>query len=208
MPSLSRRQTLAATLAVALTPAALLPTSAGAQQAREVVEMTMGSPDAPVTLIEYAMFNCPHCAEFNETMFPRIKQDYIDTGKVRLIFREVYFNRPSLWAGMIARCAPQDRYFGLVDVLFDTQESWALESDPQALMGKLYGIGRQAGLSDAEIDACMQDRAFAEALVAEYQKNAAADGIEATPTFVINGETQRDLPWDQLPAKLDEALGS
>jgi protein-disulfide isomerase len=127
---------------------------------------------------------------------------------VRLIFREVYFNKPSLWAAMIARCAPQDRYFGIVDVLFDTQEQWAMETDAQALLGKLYGIGRQAGLTDAEMDACMQDRAFAEALVAEYQKNATADGVDATPTFVINGKTQKDLPWDQLPAKLDEALGS
>lgn len=201
--TLTRRQSLALGLALVA-----LPLPGAAQESRPYVEMTMGSPDAPVTLVEYAMFNCPHCADFNRQMFPTIKADYIDTGKVKLIFREVYFNKPSLWAGMVARCAPADRYFGIVDLLFSSQANWAMETDEQALLGKLYAIGRQAGLTDAEIGACMQDRAYAEALVAEYQKNAAADGVNATPTFVINGKTQTDLDWAQLPAKLDEALGS
>ena len=202
-PPLTRRQTLAAALAVAA-----LPRLAWAQGARAVPDMTIGDANAPVTIVEYAMFTCPHCAEFYKDVFPKLKAEYIDTGKVKLVFREVYFNRPSLWAAMIARCAPADRYFGIADVLFAQQLDWAGQTDEQALLQKLYAIGRQAGLSDAEMDACMNDRAFAEALVADYQKNATADGIDATPTFVINGVTQKDLPWDQLPAKLDEALGA
>ena len=119
-PTLTRRQTLVAALA-----AAALPTLARAQASAPVAEMTMGEPDAPVTLVEYAMFTCPHCAAFNQDVFPRLKEEYIDTGKVRLVFREVYFNKPSLWAAMIARCAPADRYFGIADVLFETQATWA-----------------------------------------------------------------------------------
>jgi protein-disulfide isomerase len=173
-----------------------------------MVEMSLGKADAPVTIIEYASLTCPHCANFHEKTLPDLKRDYIDTGKVRLVFREVYFNKPALWAAMIARCAPADRYFGIADALFATQQSWAAEQDPQAMLGKLYGIGRQAGLTDAEMNACMQDRTMAEALVAEYQKNAEADAIDATPTFLINGEKVSNMPWEEFAAKLDAALGA
>jgi protein-disulfide isomerase len=202
-PTLTRRQTLLAALA-----AAALPSLAAAQGAGEVTEMTMGDPNAPVTMIEYAMFTCPHCAAFNQEVFPTLKADYIDTGKVRLIFREVYFNKPSLWAAMVARCVPEERYFGVVDLLFSTQAEWLDVADEQALMQNLYSIGRQAGLTDAELDACMQDRAMAEALVAEYQKNAEADAINATPTFIINGEKVDNIAWDALKARIDAALGA
>ena len=203
MADLTRRQTLAAGLALVA-----LPGFARAQSTPEVAEMTMGSPDAPVTLVEYAMFTCPHCAAFHRDVFPRIKADYIDTGKVKLVYREVYFNKPSLWAAMIARCAPADRYFGIADVLFSTQADWVGVEDTDAMLQKLYGIGRQAGLTNEEMNACMQDRGFAESLVAEYQKNIQADGIDATPTFLINGEKASNMPWEEFQAKLNEAVGS
>ena len=205
-PTLTRRQTIAAALAAAA--AAGLPRFALAQSTPVVAEMSIGDPNAPVTLVEYAMFTCPHCATFAKEVMPRIKENYIDTGKVRLVFREVYFNKPALWAAMIARCAPEDRYFGMVDALFATQASWTGESDEQAMLGKLYGIGRQAGLTDAQMNACMQDRAMAEALVAEYQKNAAADGVDSTPTFLINGKKVDNMPYEEFEAELNAALGA
>jgi protein-disulfide isomerase len=201
--TLTRRQTLLAALAVAATPGLAL-----AQGDPRVGERTMGAADAPVTLVEYAMFTCPHCANFHATVLPRIKEEYIDTGKVRLVYREVYFNRPSLWAGMIARCAPEDRYFGIVDVLFDRQQDWAGAENEQQLIDRLFSIGRQAGLTDEAMNACLQDRALAEGLVAEYQAKAAADGIDATPTFLINGEKQPNASYEELSARLDEALGT
>ncbi len=205
-PMLTRRQTLATGLAALAVTA--LPGWALAQSTPSVAEMTMGDPAAPVTLVEYAMFTCPHCAAFNAEVFPQIKANFIDTGKVKLIFREVYFNKPSLWAAMIARCAPAERYFGIADVLFRTQKTWATPTDPQEMLGKLYSIGRQAGLTDAEMDACMQDRAMAEALVAAYQKHAEADGIDATPTFFINDEKEGNMPYAEFEQKLNAALGS
>lgn len=128
---LTRRETLIAALA-----AGMLPHVALAQETAKtapvasssdprVGDRVMGSPDAPVTFVEYAMFTCPHCAAFNAEVFPKIKANYIDTGKVKLVYREVYFNKPSLWAGMLARCAPQERYFGIADVLFERQKTWA-----------------------------------------------------------------------------------
>ena len=154
------------------------------------------------------MFTCPHCANFHATVLPRLKADYIDTGKVRLVYREVYFNRPSLWAGMIARCAPEERYFGIVDVLFERQQDWAAAANEQELIGKLFSIGRQAGMTDDQMNACLQDRALAEGLVADYQAKATADGIDATPTFFIDGEKQPNASYEELSVKLDAALGA
>jgi protein-disulfide isomerase len=202
-PTLTRRQTLAAALVTAF-----LPGMAFAQGDPRIGERTLGSPDAPVTLVEYAMFTCPHCAGFHAEVYPKIKANYIDTGKVRLVYREVYFNRPSLWAGMIARCAPEDRYFGIADVLFDRQADWAAEADEQVLIGKLFSIGRQAGLTDEQMNACLADRALAEGLVADYQKHATADAIDGTPTFFINGTKEANMSYEEFETKLNAALGT
>lgn len=196
----TRRETIGLGLAFALTPALLR-----AQEIHDVQIMSMGPEDAPVTMVEYASFTCPHCANFHLSVLPRVKENFIDEGKVRLVYREVYFDRPSLWASMIARCAPRDRFFGVVDVLYRQQQDWATSPNPEEMVSKLYAIGRQAGLTNEEMDSCMQDRPFAEALVAEFQKNAQADQIEATPTFVINGTKQENVPYDELAAKLEEA---
>jgi protein-disulfide isomerase len=200
---MSRRQTILAAIAAASPPGV-----AWAQGDPRVGERTMGAADAPVTLVEYAMFTCPHCANFHATVFPRIKENYVDTGKVRLVYREVYFNKPSLWAAMIARCAPEERYFGIVDVLFDRQQDWAAAENEQQLVDRLFSIGRQAGLTDDAMNACLQDRTLAEGLVTDYQAKATADGVEATPTFFINGEMQPNASYEELSATLDEALGA
>lgn len=202
---LTRRQTLV-TLA-AFAAAAALPGLALAQGTPDIPDMTMGADDAPVTLVEYAMFTCPHCAAFHREVFPQIKANFIDTGKVRLVYREVYFNRPSLWAAMIARCAPQDRYFGIAGVLYDTQSQWVV-GDEQELIGNLFAIGRQAGMTDDQMNACMQDRAKAEAMVATYQRHAETDGIDATPTFFVNDEKVGNMPYDEFEATLNAALPS
>lgn len=200
--ALTRRSLIAAGLAVAI--AAPL----AAQEARAVVENSIGAADAPVTVIEYASLTCPHCANFHMNVLPQLKSEYIDTGKVRLVYREVYFDRPSLWAAMIARCAGEDRYFGVVDLLFRDQASWSRAADAQGVVSGLYAIGRQAGMTDAAMDACLKDGAFAEAMVAEFQKNATADGVESTPSFVINGEKVTNQPWPEFKAKIEEKLAS
>lgn len=211
-PTLTRRQTLAATLALALLPglarAQATPAVPDTQETPKVEEMTMGAADAPVTLVEYAMFTCPHCAAFHAEVFPRLKEEFIDSGQVRLVFREVYFNRPSLWAGMVARCAPEDRYFGIADLLFQTQEQWASAQTNEALVEGLYGVGRQAGLTDEEMNACLSDRELAEALVAEFQANAEEHGIDSTPSFVIGGETLGNMSYAAFAERLNAELGN
>jgi protein-disulfide isomerase len=202
---LTRRRLIAAAgLAAAVAAAGPL----RAQEARPVVEMAMGDPNAPVTMIEYASFTCPHCAAFAVTVMPELKKTYIDTGKVRLVYREVYFDRAALWASMIARCAGEDRYFGVVDLLFAKQAEWAHAADAQGVVNGLYGVGRQAGMIDGEMQACMQDSAFAQSLVTWFQGNATADGIDSTPTFILNGEKVPNMPWPDMQAKIEEKLAS
>jgi protein-disulfide isomerase len=198
---LTRRRILALALAVAALPAA-----ASGQEKYNVAEMALGEADAPVTVIEYAMFTCPHCAAFHDEVLPRLKEEFIDTGKVRLVFREVYFNRPSLWAAMVARCAPEDRYFGIADLLFETQQQWAAADTNEAMVQALYSVGKQAGLTEEELNACLADREFAETLVAEFQKNSQEHGIEATPSFVIGGETLGNMSYEDFAARLNEEL--
>ncbi len=213
--TLSRRDALALSFAAALaTPSLTRAQTTAADPAaapattRTVEEMTLGDPNAPITMVEYAMFTCPHCADFVKDVFPKIKENYIDTGKVRLVFREVYFNAPSLWAALIARCAPADRYFGISDLLFETQAGWLNSTDGPTIMKNLYGIGRQAGLTDAQMDACRQDTAFAEALVADYQTHQAADNVDATPLFFINGERIENAAYETFQAKFDQILAA
>ena len=162
--------------------------AANAQGAAEVPDITLGDADAPVKVIEYASFTCPHCASFHNETFKDFKRDFIDTGKVHFIYREVYFDRFGLWASMVARCAGPERYMGVADLLYQTQSEWARAEDPAAIADSLKRIGAQAGLSQDVLDACLQDAAQAETLVAWYQANASRDNIRSTPSFLINGE--------------------
>ncbi|MSU90718.1 thioredoxin domain-containing protein [Rhodobacteraceae bacterium 2CG4] len=176
--------------------------------ARTVEVMATGAEDAPVTVIEYASLTCPHCARFQTDVYPRLNQNYIEPGKVRFIVRDVYFDRLGLWAAMVARCGGADKYFGIVDRLYQKQGDWSRKETAQEALAAMFAIGRQAGLTDDAMQDCVQDQAWAEALVAEFQKNMEADQVEGTPTFFIDGEKQPNMPYDEFAARLDEALGS
>jgi protein-disulfide isomerase len=177
-----------------------------AEEAVVIPEMALGAEDAPVTVIEYASFTCPHCAAFHADQFKRLKADYIDTGKVRFIYREVYFDRFALWASMVARCGGEMRFFGITEMLYSQQEEWIAGGDPVAISDNLRRIGRTAGMDDATLDACLTDEATAQALVAWFQENAAADGVESTPTLIIGGQKHSNMPYEELSALIDAAL--
>jgi protein-disulfide isomerase len=188
---------------------ALVPLSARAQDVdtSSIVEMALGAEDAPVTVIEYASFTCPHCATFHANVLPEIKRDYIDTGKVRFIHREVYFDRYGLWAGMIARCGGAERYFGVADLIYARQREWTSGSDPATVAENLRRIGRAAGLDDAQLDACLQDGEKAQTLVAWYQANAERDNIQGTPSFIIDGDPYSNMSFADFSEILDEKIG-
>lgn len=210
---------LAALAMMALGAAAVAPQTLGfAAQAQEaadidtsmVKDMSIGNPDSNVTIIEYASFTCPHCASFHATTFKDLKADYIDTGKINFIHREVYFDRFGLWAGIMARCGEnaENRYFGIADIIYEQQSVWARQDDPNDIVASLRNIGKTAGLTDGELDACFQDADKAQGLYASFVKNSEADNITSTPSFIINGEKYSNMPYDELKEILDAALGS
>ena len=174
----------------------------------DVVEMVMGNPDATVTLTEYASFTCPHCASFHEEVFPTLKSDYIDTGKIKFIYREVYFDRLGLWGGLLARCGGEEKYFGISDMLYKRQREWTQGEGGAAIAENLYKIGRIAGLKNEDMEACMQNEGMAKALVAAFQKNSEADNISSTPSLLINGVNHGNQSLSDLKELLDAQLES
>lgn len=193
-------------------PESLLIGAANAQETAAEIDtstiqdMVLGAEDAPVTIIEYSSYTCPHCANFSEGSFKKLKAEYIDTGKVRFIYREVYFDRYGLWASMIARCGGQEKFFGMTDLIFKGQSDWVRAGGPTEIVDALRKIGRLAGLESDTLEACLQDGTKAQTLVAWYQEHAKADGIDATPTFIINGEKVTNQPWDDFKAVIDAEL--
>lgn len=172
-----------------------------------VVEMTLGADDAPVTVVEYASYTCPHCATFHNGQFKQLKAEYVDTGKVRFVYRDVYFDRFGLWAAMVARCEPS-KFFGVTDLLYQQQSEWiAGGSDPALIAENLRRIGRLAGLENDQLEACLADNENAQTLVAWYQANAEADDVSSTPTLIIDGEKHGNMAYPALKAILDEKLG-
>jgi protein-disulfide isomerase len=195
---------LVTAMVLTLAPAMAQETDAAALP--EVPAMVIGPEDAPVTIIEYASFTCPHCAAFHQNVFKDLRADYIDTGKVRFEFRDVYFDRYGLWASMIARCGGEMRFFGISGMMFEQQQEWAGSNDPAVVIENLKRIGRVAGMDDAAMDACLNDRAMAEALVARFQETTTADGVDATPTILINGEKHSNMSYDDLKAIIDPLI--
>lgn len=143
----------------------------------------LGNPDAPVTIIEYASMTCIHCANFHNNVYPAVKAELIETGKVKFILREFPLDGVALRASMMARCAPEDKFFGLVEVLFANQKRWVGADDPVAAMSKL---GKLAGLTDARIQACLANTDLETALLKTRQDASSTYDVRSTPTFVFN----------------------
>ncbi len=162
--------------------------SASAQDAVDAAaalqERSIGSPDAPVTMIEYFSLTCPACASFHNDVYDDLKEKYLDTGKVRFVYKEFPRDGVDLRAGMMARCADPRRYSGLIQVLFKSQPNWTRARDPIAEIAK---IGRLAGIDDATFESCLASEALANGILTERQ-NASARGVRSTPTFDIGGQ--------------------
>lgn len=193
-------------------PDAPLPGAANAQSTNADVDisgipdMIAGNPDAKVEIIEYASFTCPHCASFHQTTFKQLKSEYIDTGKIRFVYREVFFDRFGLWASLVARCGGEEKFFGIADLIYADQSQWTRAGDPAAIVEELRKIGRLAGLDNEAIEACLQDGDRAQAMVAWYQKNAEADDIDSTPSFIINGKKHSNMSFADMKKIIDDAL--
>ena len=170
------------------------------------LDMTIGSAEAEVTIIEYSSLTCPHCATFHEEVFPRLKEEYVETGKVNLIFREVYFDGPGLWASLVARCSNPEKFFPLVDLILRRQSDWSRAESQIEIVNGLISIGKQAGLKESHVLECLKDRDRAKKLVEWYQYHAKNDQVESTPTILVNGKKMSDRSFDSLKSEIETYL--
>ncbi len=198
---LTRREFCQGTATVALATAfglSTLPPFSGAALAQAKVsevelmapgalpDMVMGDAKAPVTVIEYASMTCPHCAHFTETTFPELKKRYIDTGKVRFIFREFPLDQLAAAAFMLARCAGEtdsSKYFTMVDTMFRQQRVWAVEKP----LPPLLALAKQAGFTQSAFEACLQNQKLLDGIEAVRTRATDKFKVQSTPSFFING---------------------
>ena len=154
-------------------------------QVAEVKEGVLGSPDAPLTIIEYFSLTCPHCANFHRDTLPVLKERYIDTGKVRMLLRDFPLDRYALFAAVIAHCAGNDRYPAFVDVFFQTQQQWLSAPDPLAA---LKSLGQLGGLTMERMDACLADEKMIDAVLEMRLEGEQTYNVNSTPSFIIGGK--------------------
>lgn len=157
----------------------------GVEEAQALPDIVMGETDAPVTIVEYASMTCPHCADFHTNTLPAIKEKYIDTGQVKLILREFPFDPRAAAAAMLARCAPPERFYPLIDVLFQRQAEWSRAEDPRPI---LLQITRLAGFTQESFTDCLKNGELLDNVRAVQEKAQKDYGVESTPTLFINGE--------------------
>jgi protein-disulfide isomerase len=174
-------------------------------------DRTLGNPKSKVVLIEYAAHSCPVCAAFNEQTFPRLKANYIDTGKIFYVFRLFPLRADDGAAEKIARCLPEDKYFTFVDLLFRNQPKWDVEYGVQPGEGVRAGLvllGRIAGMSEQQVDQCMANKAEDDRINKIASDAEARYGITGTPTFILNGVSQGsgNIPYDRMAQILDAEL--
>ncbi len=169
-------------------------------------DMALGKPTAPVTIVEYASMTCPHCGNFDKTVFDTLKTDYVDTGKVYYVFREYPLDDLAFAASMAARCAPPDKFFPIIDTLFRTQNDWAYVKDPEpALVAELTPFG----FTKATFEACLKKTDIANG-INEIAKRAQTEfSVDGTPTFFINGEKHvGEMDVAAMKAILDPLLAN
>ncbi len=177
---------LASLAVIALIWLGLGPVSAAPVTVQEAMsERSLGKADAPVTIIEFASLTCPHCKDFEINVLPKLKTAYIDTGKVKLVYRDFPLDGRALLAAMVARCAPKDRYFAFLDALFRGQDNWARAQDPIQALGQVAKLG---GMSQTDFDACYKNQALFDAIKKDALDAQSQYKIESTPTFIINGK--------------------
>ena len=184
---------------------ALLLTMSGFAQAQDGQvtdrDRILGNPDAAITVIEYASLTCPHCAKFHATVYKELKKNWIDTGKVRFVYRHMPFDKLATAGAVIAENLGTDRFFGLIAYLLQTQDTWARAKDPLEEMKKLVAL---AGISDKQFDDSLKNRDLIDRVITQAREGAAAFGADSTPSFVINGKLYSNMSYEDFNRTLED----
>jgi protein-disulfide isomerase len=171
-------------------------------------DMALGPADAPVTITEFASMTCPHCAAFNTEVFPKIKSAYIDSGKIRYVFREFPLDVKAVAGSMLARCIAKGdpgKYFAVVDLLFKQQTDWAMKNTTDTLTR----IGKQAGFSQQAVEDCLRDQALMDKIAADQKYAGEVLKVDSTPTFFVNGEKIKgEASFEEFDKKIKSFLKS
>ena len=191
--------------AAALIAGVLLPSFASADilSIEEAMQdRVIGNAEAPITIIEYASLTCPHCATFHAETLPQIKKEWIETGKAKLIYRDFPLDKYAASAAMIARCAPEDKYFIFLNAFYAQQKNWSRADDPVRVLTQLAGLG---GMSKDDVDACLANEELQDAILQMRLDGQMEYGINSTPSFVINGKMINNLPYEDFKDILEDA---
>jgi len=187
-------------------PVATLSAQSLPSKAEIEAERSIGVMSAPVTMIEFASLTCPHCANFHRDVLPAIKKEYIDTGKVRLVYKDFPLDQVATAASMMARCAKPSQYFGLIGILYRNQTKWSRSPDTR---GALAGIGKLAGISQATFDACLKSQQVFDGVIKDKNEGEKKYKVQSTPTFIINGKKiDGGLPIEEFRKVLDQSVAA
>jgi protein-disulfide isomerase len=187
---------------------AMAQTAADVAKPGSLPDMALGPATAPVTITEYASMTCPHCAAFTEKVFPQIKSAYIDTNKIRFVFREFPLDIKAAAGSMLARCIAKDdagKYFAVIDMLFRQQNEWVLKNTTETLTR----IGKQAGLSQQQVEDCLKDQALLDKIAADQKYANEVLKVNSTPTFFLNGEMMKgEQSFEEFDKRIKSLLKS
>ena len=171
------------------------------------IEMSKGNDNAPVVFVEYASLTCPACAAFHSNVYPQLNKEYIETGAVKFIHREIYFDKAGLWAALTARCSNVvNRYFGMLELLYSEQAIWSRYESSDKIVDALLRISAKSGIEKAKAISCLEDQEKALDLVNEFRIYVDKDAIESTPTFIINGKKYTNRSYDELKKIIEKEL--
>ncbi|MTI42913.1 DsbA family protein [Roseibium hamelinense] len=167
-------------------------------------DKVLGDDNAPVTIIEYASMTCGHCANFHTGTYPELKKEYVETGKVRFVFREYPLDPVAAAAFMLARCAPDEQYFDIIDIMFEQQRSWAFTDNPY---NSLLNLSKQIGFTQESFEKCLTNQGLLDAVNAVRDRASTEFGVNSTPTFFVNGEKHSGaLSFDEFSKIIEEQL--
>ena len=167
-------------------------------------EKFLGDNNAKITIIEYASMTCDHCANFHKNIFPEIYEKYIQTGKVKFIFRDFPLDKQALFAAILANCAPKEKYFDFVKLIFNTTQKWVSVEDE--FLKKLKNIGKMGGLSNDQIESCFRDENMVDLAINSRSNGEKKFNITSTPSFIINGKKYSSMTFEQFEKVLDNLI--
>ena len=167
-------------------------------------EFFLGNKDAKITVIEYASMTCIHCANFHKQVYPKIKKNYIDTNKIKFIFRDFPLDKQALFGSVLAKCAPKDKYFDFVKLILTNQKKWISNDD--AFMNKLQHIGKLAGLNENKINSCFKDEKLVDNIIKTRSIGEKKYNINSTPTLIINERKYSAMSYENFEKIIENLI--